>query len=44
MTLIEKLSDDDHAREIIKKVNNPYWLIKELAHHQEDILDRVLAL
>ncbi|HKM15630.1 MAG TPA: radical SAM protein [Marinospirillum sp.] len=31
--LINKISGDLRVPQLIKKVNNPYWLIKEMAHH-----------
>lgn len=40
--LIDQFSDDGFAQSIIKKVNNPYWLIKEMANH-EGLLERMIA-
>ena len=31
--LLARLEDTDQLRAIVSKVNNPYWLIKELASH-----------
>ena len=40
--LIHRLSDDPLAQTLIKKVNNPYWLIKEMASH-DGLLDRMIT-
>lgn len=42
MDLIGNLSDDDVAQTLIRKVNNPYWLIKELANY-DGLLDQMLS-
>lgn len=40
--LLSQLADDRHAQHIIKKVNNPYWLIKEIANH-DGLLERMIV-
>ena len=42
LELVENLSDIEVAQSLIQKVNNPYWLIKELARH-DGLLDRMLS-
>jgi hypothetical protein len=40
--LLNKISIYDHVEEIVKKVNNPYWLIKELHQHDTRLMDGIV--
>lgn len=40
--LISKIQDDPVGRNAIRRANNPYWLIKELAANQ-DLLNKMVA-
>ncbi|MFM0349830.1 radical SAM protein [Paraburkholderia sp. RL17-347-BIC-D] len=42
MELVDRLKDDEHAQSILKRVNNPYWVIKAMARH-DGMLDRMIA-
>lgn len=42
LDMVDNLSESEVAQELIRKANNPYWLIKELARH-DDLLDKLLT-
>lgn len=42
MDMINNLSESEVAQNLIRKTNNPYWLIKELANH-DDLLAQMVA-
>lgn len=42
MDMVDNLSESEIAQSLIQKTNNPYWLIKELARH-DDLLDQMLS-
>lgn len=39
--LLARLDDLDLVQSILRKANNPYWLVKELAHH-DGLLERMV--
>jgi hypothetical protein len=43
MEIVNRLKDDERAQSILKRVNNPYWVIKAMARH-DGMLDRMIAL
>lgn len=42
LDLIEKIKDDDFAMKLIEQANNPYWVVKEIAQH-DDFIERMIA-
>ena len=40
--LLDKISMHKHVEEIVKKVNNPYWVIKEIHKHDSCLLDGII--
>ncbi|WP_224032552.1 radical SAM protein [Paraburkholderia caribensis] len=42
MELVDRLKDDERAQTILKRVNNPYWVVKAMARH-DGLLDRMIA-
>jgi hypothetical protein len=39
--LLARLDDLELVHEILRKANNPYWLVKELANH-DGLLERMV--
>lgn len=42
MELVNRLKDDERAQSILKRANNPYWVIKAMAGY-DGMLDRMIA-
>ena len=42
LDLIEKIKDDDFAVKLIEQANNPYWVVKEIAQH-DDFIERMIT-
>lgn len=41
LEIMDRISEDNEVKTLIEKVNNPYWIIKELMKKHQNILDKI---